>query len=97
MGDETLTLDCILHVFAYLEAPDLLKAAQVNKVLGLKASVPNPLVCKKKAPTWSRDEEEIDFKRMFLNGFFNSSLKGSFQHALWGNSERNRAFGFGWD
>ncbi|XP_053233730.1 F-box/WD repeat-containing protein 12 [Podarcis raffonei] len=31
MSAETLTLDCIIHLFSYLEPPDLLRAAQVNK------------------------------------------------------------------
>uniref|UniRef100_A0A8C8RYE7 F-box domain-containing protein n=1 Tax=Pelusios castaneus TaxID=367368 RepID=A0A8C8RYE7_9SAUR len=31
MGWELLTLDCLVHVFSYLEAPDLLRAARVNK------------------------------------------------------------------
>uniref|UniRef100_A0A8D0G624 F-box domain-containing protein n=1 Tax=Sphenodon punctatus TaxID=8508 RepID=A0A8D0G624_SPHPU len=32
MGSESLTLDCLFHIFSYLEAPDLLSAARVNKV-----------------------------------------------------------------
>lgn len=35
MSAESLTLDCLVHIFSYLEAPDLLRAAQVNKVTGL--------------------------------------------------------------
>nr|XP_056716871.1 F-box/WD repeat-containing protein 12 [Euleptes europaea] len=31
MSGEPLTLDCLVHIFSYLEAPDLLRAAQVNK------------------------------------------------------------------
>ncbi|CAM4599294.1 unnamed protein product [Caretta caretta] len=31
MGSELLTLDCLVHVFSYLEAPDLLRAARVNQ------------------------------------------------------------------
>ncbi|XP_060095805.1 F-box/WD repeat-containing protein 12 [Heteronotia binoei] len=31
MSDESLTLDCLVHIFSYLEAPDLLRVAQVNK------------------------------------------------------------------
>ncbi|XP_066472982.1 F-box/WD repeat-containing protein 12-like [Tiliqua scincoides] len=31
MSGDSLTLDCLAHVFSYLEAPDLLRAAQVNK------------------------------------------------------------------
>ncbi|XP_039187440.1 F-box/WD repeat-containing protein 12 isoform X1 [Crotalus tigris] len=31
MSGESLTLDCIIHLFSYLEVPDLLRAAQVNK------------------------------------------------------------------
>ncbi|XP_077181707.1 F-box/WD repeat-containing protein 12 [Paroedura picta] len=31
MSGESLTLDCLVHIFSYLETPDLLRAAQVNK------------------------------------------------------------------
>ncbi|KAJ6668412.1 hypothetical protein lerEdw1_015789 [Lerista edwardsae] len=31
MSADSLTLDCIIHICSYLEAPDLLRAAQVNK------------------------------------------------------------------
>uniref|UniRef100_A0A8C3I5J8 F-box domain-containing protein n=1 Tax=Chrysemys picta bellii TaxID=8478 RepID=A0A8C3I5J8_CHRPI len=31
MSGELLTLDCLVHVFSYLEAPDLLRAARVNQ------------------------------------------------------------------
>uniref|UniRef100_A0ACB8EIA5 Uncharacterized protein n=1 Tax=Sphaerodactylus townsendi TaxID=933632 RepID=A0ACB8EIA5_9SAUR len=31
MSGESLTLDCLVHIFSYLEAPDLLRIAQVNK------------------------------------------------------------------
>ncbi|XP_030424395.1 F-box/WD repeat-containing protein 12 isoform X2 [Gopherus evgoodei] len=31
MSCELLTLDCLVHVFSYLEAPDLLRAARVNQ------------------------------------------------------------------
>ncbi|XP_063147881.1 F-box/WD repeat-containing protein 12 isoform X1 [Candoia aspera] len=31
MSAESLTLDCLTHLFSYLEVPDLLRSAQVNK------------------------------------------------------------------
>ncbi|XP_026532945.1 F-box/WD repeat-containing protein 12 isoform X2 [Notechis scutatus] len=31
MSAESLSLDCIIHLFSYLEVPDLLRVAQVNK------------------------------------------------------------------
>ncbi|XP_061474161.1 F-box/WD repeat-containing protein 12 isoform X2 [Rhineura floridana] len=31
MSAESLTLDCVIQIFSYLEVPDLLRAAQVNK------------------------------------------------------------------
>ncbi|KAM7169843.1 F-box/WD repeat-containing protein 12 isoform 1-T1 [Macrochelys suwanniensis] len=38
MGSELLTLDGLVHVFSYLEAPDLLRAARVNQAWNEAAS-----------------------------------------------------------